>query len=123
MAGLSACKGRDFFIDLSLANARDMSKSNSPIQRIWHFENINFFCSRGKSKINKKVYLYLYRISSKPNGLEATASWRGLVTALGSIYFSIIYFDLYIPLEKNMMTKPLKRRVMVLLNENILRQL
>ena len=96
VAGLSLCLSNDkeLHVDLTLGNLRNSLEEHSPIERIQHLSNVKLFRGRGIKRLNRKIHLYLLRVSTNANRFEATQLNRFFVSLVASCYFSIIYSDL-----------------------------
>ena len=94
VAGLSVSNGRELHVDLTLGNLRNNLEDHSPIERIQHLKNVKLFRGRGPERLNRRIHLYVLRVSTNANRFESSQLCRFFVSLVASCYFSIVYFDL-----------------------------
>ena len=93
VAGLSLSGHGELVLDLSFGNMRVGREGLSPLERLKLNTSVTVLKVAGRFEINKRIYLYLLRVSTNPTKLESSIVWRGILTLLASAYFSIIFRD------------------------------
>ena len=90
-AGYSIHGGREIICEVGFSGPRKTLMSVSPLLSLAVNKRITTKSSNKLKFITQAIFDYLLRVSTKTSGLESLKVYRGIVSLIGSLYFSLYY--------------------------------
>lgn len=90
-AGYSIHAGRQIVCEVGFSGPREKLHSISVLSNISLDEQIILKSSKKFKPITQRILDYLLRLSTKSTGFESHIIYRGIVSLIGSLYFSFYY--------------------------------